>query len=417
VCELVQARDLTPVAIGLSLLAAAFIGALHAVSPGHGKTVMAAYLVGAGGGGLRHAVGLGLTVTVSHTIGVLALGAITTYASSFLPPDKLQLFLSVASGAILLALGVYLVSSRVRELRRRPRTDRPRHAPAAPLRLATAGSGLRLSGIAPSAAVASPSVAGPIARGGAQADGHTRAGGHGHEHADGHDHPHDHGDDHAHDHAESHTDDGHAHDHADAHGHADAKDHADAHEHDHADGHTHDGHGHDDHGHGHADDHAHGHADDHAHDHADGQPHDHPHAGDVDVERSDAERGYHSHGLFRHTHLPEKLPDGALSWRALFALGLSGGLVPSASAVIVLLVSISLGRPGYGVLLTIAFGLGMAVVLIGIGVALVYARGLLERVPSRARFASVARWVPLATALFVLAVGVAITTQALVQLG
>ena len=66
-------------------------------------------------------------------------------------------------------------------------------------------------------------------------------------------------------------------------------------------------------------------------------------------------------------------------------------------------------------MLTIAFGLGMALVLIGIGLALVYARGLLERIPRRARFASAMRYVPMATAVFVLAVGLAVTAQALTQ--
>lgn len=89
--------------------------------------------------------------------------------------------------------------------------------------------------------------------------------------------------------------------------------------------------------------------------------------------------------------------------------------MPSASAVIVLLVSISLGRPAYGIVLTIAFGLGMAVVLIGIGIALVYARGFIERMPHRNRFAGWMRHVPMATAIFVLVVGVLVTAQAIGQ--
>ena len=66
VTGLFQAQDLTPPIILLSLLVSAGLGALHALSPGHGKTVMAAYLVGSRGNA-RQALGLGLTVTVSHT--------------------------------------------------------------------------------------------------------------------------------------------------------------------------------------------------------------------------------------------------------------------------------------------------------------------------------------------------------------
>ncbi len=64
------------------------LGALHAVSPGHGKTVMAAYLVGSRGN-VKHAVGLGMTVTVSHTLGVLALGALSLSAAAIIPPERL----------------------------------------------------------------------------------------------------------------------------------------------------------------------------------------------------------------------------------------------------------------------------------------------------------------------------------------
>ena len=68
-----------------------------------------------------------------------------------------------------------------------------------------------------------------------------------------------------------------------------------------------------------------------------------------------------------------------MTWRSLFALGLAGGLIPSTSALHILLGSIAAGRPGFGVVLVVAFGLGMAAVMGGIGVALVLARGRLER--------------------------------------
>ena len=79
-----------------------------------------------------------------------------------------------------------------------------------------------------------------------------------------------------------------------------------------------------------------------------------------------------------HTHLP---PAGTtISWRSLFVLGLAGGLIPSTSALLILLGSIAAGRPAFGFVLVVAFGLGMALVMGGIGLALVLARGRLDRV-------------------------------------
>ncbi len=93
------------------------LGIVHALSPGHGKTIMAAYLVGSGGSS-RQAIGLGLAVTVSHTLGVLALAAITLGASSFLPPEQLYPVLGVVSGALVIAIGGSLLWSRLRVIRR-----------------------------------------------------------------------------------------------------------------------------------------------------------------------------------------------------------------------------------------------------------------------------------------------------------
>jgi len=83
--SIIDARNLSPAVILGSLLVAIALGAIHAISPGHGKTIMAAYLVGTRGTA-RHAVGLGLTVTVSHTLGVMALAAVTLLAANVLPP-------------------------------------------------------------------------------------------------------------------------------------------------------------------------------------------------------------------------------------------------------------------------------------------------------------------------------------------
>ena len=90
---------------------------------------------------------------------------------------------------------------------------------------------------------------------------------------------------------------------------------------------------------------------------------------------------------------------------------------PSASALLILLATIAAGRPAWGVILVGAFGLGMAVVMTGVGLAFVHARGLLERAPSRIRVARAVRLVPAGAAVLVLAVGVVLTTQALAIVG
>jgi ABC-type nickel/cobalt efflux system permease component RcnA len=111
--ELVAARDLTPVAIALSLALAVGLGAAHALSPGHGKAVMAAYLVGTRRSP-HHAAILGATITATHTIGVFALGAVTLLASAIVTPERLYPYLALASGLMVAALGISLVISRTR---------------------------------------------------------------------------------------------------------------------------------------------------------------------------------------------------------------------------------------------------------------------------------------------------------------
>jgi nickel/cobalt transporter (NicO) family protein len=269
---LVNITDLNPLAILASLAIAFGLGVVHAVSPGHGKTIMAAYLVGAKGSS-RQAVGLGLAVTISHTLGVLVLAGITLAASSILPPERLYPILGASSGGLVILIGSSLLWNRLRAIRR------------------------------------------------------TRV-----EHAATHDHDTDHR----------------------------------------APGPQPRLRGHDL-----ADDHAHGHA------------HPHPHG--------------------------PAATDTTISWRGLIALGLSGGLVPSASALILLLGSIAAGRVGYGLVLVLGFGLGMAVVLAGIGLLLVHARRLVERRPSVASFGRIIVPVQLATASLVVVLGIVLTTQAITQ--
>jgi ABC-type nickel/cobalt efflux system permease component RcnA len=88
-------------------LIAAGLGALHALEPGHGKTIVAAYLVGSHGTA-RHAVLLGIVVTAAHTAGVYLLGALTLYASRYIVPEQLYPWLGAISGLSVAALGIFI---------------------------------------------------------------------------------------------------------------------------------------------------------------------------------------------------------------------------------------------------------------------------------------------------------------------
>jgi ABC-type nickel/cobalt efflux system permease component RcnA len=301
---------------------AAFLGALHAVSPGHGKTVMAAYLVGSRGSA-RHAIALGLTVTVSHTLGVLALAVVTLYASNLIPPERLYPVLGLLSGGLVIGIGLWLLYGRFR-IWKRTRADA--HAHAAHERehhvgLAHEHAPEHVGGHGNVAPQAQLSAAAAIRRyGGASAV--TLVAGQ----AVG----------------------------------------------------TYQGSG--------------------------GSDVDHDHAGVP---------GEHSHGGLRHSHLP---PSGAdLTWRSLFSLGLAGGLVPSASALLLLLGSLAANRPAYGVILVIAFGAGMAVVLAGVGLLLVYATRFVERIPTGTAGRRLWDVLPVATAVVVIGAGLYLTSQAVTQ--
>jgi len=96
----------------VALLLAFVFGALHALGPGHGKTLMAAYLVGAGGKA-RHAVGVGASVAVMHTASVLSLGFVVLTATQVFAPERVYPWLGLVSGVIALALGAGLLVVRL----------------------------------------------------------------------------------------------------------------------------------------------------------------------------------------------------------------------------------------------------------------------------------------------------------------
>lgn len=305
-------KKLTPPIVIFLILAAVFWGAVHAVGPGHGKTVVAAYLVGSKGTP-RHAILLGTTVTATHTASTYLLGFITLFASHFIVPEKLYPVLTLASGLLVILMGVFLFVGRLRALGIWPfhlQLTVPRWRPA----LATAGA-----------------VAGqPVVL--LESRAHTAVDA---------DHIRDHH--HGHDHTESLAVDG-----TDAPGHS----------------------------HTHGDDHDHGHS--HAVPGFDGKP---------------------------------------VSWRSLLSLGIYGGLIPCPTAIVVLLTSISLNRVGFGLVLVVAFSVGLAAVLTGIGLMLVHAKRALTRMSSGGVSSRVATLLPIVSAAAVIVAGVLITLRAAGQGG
>jgi nickel/cobalt transporter (NicO) family protein len=119
--------------------------------------------------------------------------------------------------------------------------------------------------------------------------------------------------------------------------------------------------------------------------------------------------GTHSHGGAAHSHAASA---SAITWRALFALGLAGGIVPSASALLILLGTIVVGHAAFGVVLVVAFGVGMALVMSAVGLSMIYARGRLDRLPSSWRLARLSRDAPLVAGIVVLVLGLWLTAQA-----
>ncbi|HLW69770.1 MAG TPA: sulfite exporter TauE/SafE family protein [Candidatus Binataceae bacterium] len=105
--DLIESNRVDVTFLLMAALIAAVLGGFHALEPGHGKTLVAAYLVGSRGGA-RHAVFLGGIVTASHTISVYALGIITLYASQWIMPEQLYPWLGAASGLLVAGLGLTL---------------------------------------------------------------------------------------------------------------------------------------------------------------------------------------------------------------------------------------------------------------------------------------------------------------------
>jgi ABC-type nickel/cobalt efflux system permease component RcnA len=245
----------------LLLLGSAFAwGALHALSPGHGKTMVAGYLAGSRGRA-KDAALLGLTVTITHTSAVFALGLITLAASAYVLPEDLYPWLGVVSGAMVIAIGLWAIWTRLR----RWRAMRAEQS-------------------------------------------------HGHHHM-----------------------------------------------------------------------HSHGH-----------------HA--------------HSHGAHSHTHEPSEAP---ITTRSLIALGVSGGIVPCPSALVVLVAAISQHRLGLGLVLILAFSVGLAATLTAVGLAVLHGGRLIQRLrPERRLFGGrIAGALPALSATLIVVAGGLITLRAIPQIG
>jgi nickel/cobalt transporter (NicO) family protein len=111
--SLIERGELSVGALLLALLIAAFWGAVHALTPGHGKAMVAAYLVGTKGRP-RDAFFLGGTVTLAHTAGVFALGFVTLGLSAFIVPEQLYPWLTLVSGVLVVAVGASVLRQRLR---------------------------------------------------------------------------------------------------------------------------------------------------------------------------------------------------------------------------------------------------------------------------------------------------------------
>src|ERR1017187_6471652 len=106
-------QELTPWMIAVALGVAFVLGAAHALTPGHGKTIVAAYLVGSRGT-LKHAAFLGAMVTFTHTISVFLLGLATLFLFQYVMPEKITQVLGVISGLSIVAIGGWMLYKRLR---------------------------------------------------------------------------------------------------------------------------------------------------------------------------------------------------------------------------------------------------------------------------------------------------------------
>ena len=120
--RLLHEREITPWMILVGIAAAFVLGAAHALTPGHGKTIVAAYLVGSRGT-LKHAIFLGGIVTLTHTISVFALGLATLFLFHYVMPENIVQVLGAISGLSIVAIGAWMVTKRLKAVRHQYQHD------------------------------------------------------------------------------------------------------------------------------------------------------------------------------------------------------------------------------------------------------------------------------------------------------
>src|ERR1700683_4596294 len=111
--RLLHQQQITPWMIAVALGIAFALGAAHALTPGHGKTIVAAYLVGSRGT-LKHAAFLGGMVTFTHTVSVFLLGLATLFLFQYVVPQKVTQVLGAISGLSIVAVGGWMLYKRLR---------------------------------------------------------------------------------------------------------------------------------------------------------------------------------------------------------------------------------------------------------------------------------------------------------------
>src|SRR5271165_24956 len=111
--RLLHQQQLTPWMIAAGLGIAFILGAAHALTPGHGKTIVAAYLVGSRGT-LKHAAFLGAMVTFTHTVSVFLLGLATLFLFQYVMPEKITQMLGAISGLSIVAIGGWMIYKRLK---------------------------------------------------------------------------------------------------------------------------------------------------------------------------------------------------------------------------------------------------------------------------------------------------------------
>jgi ABC-type nickel/cobalt efflux system permease component RcnA len=111
--KMLRSEELSAGLVVGALALALFLGAAHGLEPGHGKTIVAAYLVGTRGT-VGNAMFLGGVVTITHTFSIILLGLVALFASQYILPEQIFPWLGTASGLLIMGLGGWLLVNQLR---------------------------------------------------------------------------------------------------------------------------------------------------------------------------------------------------------------------------------------------------------------------------------------------------------------